>query len=130
MLEPYWRNELLDAPSCFDGHSKRTPKETGLQRLYTDCPGIRASRPSREPQTQALYALDIDLRRIGAMFVTPARRRQDGQLNPETAFTSTDAEVKFSDVFDPVVSYDPPCAETCIGINWYCRNNPRAYESK
>ncbi len=91
---------------------------------------IRASRPSWEPQTQALYALDIDLRRIGAMFVTPTRRRQDGQRNPEAAFTTTDAEVKLSDVFDPVVSYDPPCAATCIGINWYCRNNPRAYESK
>ncbi|HEX5308055.1 MAG TPA: hypothetical protein VFW38_03135 [Solirubrobacteraceae bacterium] len=91
---------------------------------------IRASRPSWEPQTQALYALDIDLRRIGAMFVTPARCGQDGQQNSQAAFTITDAEVKLSDVFDPVVSYDPPCAATCTGINWYCRNNPRAYESK
>jgi hypothetical protein len=93
---------------------------------------IRVARVGWEPSARELYVVDVDLRGIQCMFIDEARLELDGAANPEQAFQSKKetTSIKPGEHVDPLATYRPPCSDHCTGINWYCSNNPRAYEPR
>jgi hypothetical protein len=91
---------------------------------------IRAQRLSwGRPHQRVLYVVDVDIRKSQCMFVDERRRSLNGERDPANAFaTKRDTQIKPDEDVGPLPTYRPPCADRCTGINWYCRNNPRAYD--
>jgi hypothetical protein len=91
---------------------------------------IGVARISWHPLTRLLYAVDVDLRGVQCMLVDEARHHLDGELDPKTAFATKKetTSIKSDEPVDPKRDYEPPCRHHCTGINWYCSNNPRAYD--
>jgi hypothetical protein len=91
---------------------------------------VAVARVNFDPQRQLLYATDVDLGGIQCMVVNDARRAMDGERQPLVAFTKKKevSSIRNNEPVDPLPGYDPPCRTRCTGINWYCANNPRAYD--
>jgi hypothetical protein len=91
---------------------------------------IRVARIRWRPQERELYVVDVDLRGVQCMFVDDRRRALNGALDPASAFSTKKetTSIKVDEDVDPQPSYWPPCGDHCTGINWYCANNPRAYD--
>lgn len=66
---------------------------------------------------------------LQCIFLTAERLQLNGKSSSKTAFTvKEEVSLRHTEDVQPAPSYRPPCIEHCTGINWYCPNNPKAYD--